>query len=63
MCRPIEKIALTLQLVLNLVLCWIRIEKEPSASANPVVHQGFNFGKKANVEYFALFIWLERIPN
>jgi len=56
-----EKIALTLQLVLNLVLCWIRIEKEPSASANPVKNQGFNFGVGAKVEYVALFICLERI--
>jgi hypothetical protein len=42
-------------------LSWIRIEKEPSASANPVKNQGFNFGARAKVEYFALFICLERI--
>jgi hypothetical protein len=63
MCSPSEKIALTLQLVLYLVLCWIRIEKEASASANPVKNQGFKFGDKAGakVEYVALFICLERI--
>ena len=39
MCSPIAKIALTLQLVLCFLLCWIKIEKEHSASANPVKNQ------------------------
>lgn len=44
-CTPIEKIALTLQLVLCLTYCKIKMEKEPSASENPVKNQGFSLKK------------------
>jgi hypothetical protein len=57
--KVIEKNGLTLQLVFNLTFGCICIPKQPSASANPIINQGFIF----KVENCLLFNCLEGILN
>jgi len=60
-CKVIEKTGLTLQLVFNLALACIFIEKQPSASANPVKNHGLTSGFKFKVEKVLLLNCLEGI--
>lgn len=60
-CKVIEKTGLTLHLVFNLEFGCIFIEKQPSASANPVINHGLRSAFEFKVENGLLFNCLERI--
>jgi hypothetical protein len=62
-CKVIEKTGLTLHLVFNLTLGCIFIEKQPSASENPVINHGVISVFKFKIENDLLFNCLERILN
>jgi hypothetical protein len=60
-CKVIENTGLTLHLVFNLAFACIFIEKQLSASANPVKPQGFisASGFVFKIEKYFLKNWLE----
>ena len=61
LCSPIRNSAPTLQPRLRVVSLYIEIEKQPSASAKPVINHGFkdSSGSTQDVLYFLILKALE----